>query len=286
MDYALADRGSSVLVQARLTILAAATVVSVSGVADALKPNTVYAFDRYVRLTEQRIQGELGGSQPLLWIDRQPADARPALMSRLEKGEVISEKLETRDQGKQIDAPGALIHHWVGTVLLPGARLGRVKPMIQDYNHYSEWFSPLIRRSQINAHNGDRFLVAMRTEMHKVLTVTVDADYAIDYQTVSPTSFHARTIATAIHIVDSAGTATERRTPAEQTFGFLWRLNTYCSFSEVPAGTIEQCESISLTRDVPFGLGTIVRPLVSGIPRETLEFTLGQVRKLVSSTRD
>ena len=89
------------LATARLTILAAATVVSVSGVADALKPNTVYAFDRYVRLTEQRIQGELGGSQPLLWIDRQPADARPALLSRLEKGEVISEKLETRDQGKQ-----------------------------------------------------------------------------------------------------------------------------------------------------------------------------------------
>ena len=283
MVYALGDRGSSVLFSARLTILAAATVVSVSGATDALKQDTRYAFDRYVRLTEQRIQTELGGSQPLLWIDRQPADARAALMSRLEKGEVISEKLQTRDQGKQIDAPGALIHHWMGTVLLPGARLSRVKPIVQDYNRYSEWFSPLIRRSQINAHNGDRFLVAMRTEMHKVLTVTVDADYTIDYQTVSPTSFHAKTIATAIHIVDSAGTASERRTPAEQTFGFLWRLNTYCSFSEVPAGTIEQCESISLTRDVPFGLGTIVRPLVSGIPRETLEFTLGQVRKLTSN---
>ena len=96
-------------------------------------------------------------------------------------------------------------------MLLPGARLSRVKPIVQDYNRYSEWFSPLIRRSQINAHNGDRFLVAMRTEMHKVLTVTVDADYAIDYQTVSPTSFYAKTIATSIHIVDSAGTATERR---------------------------------------------------------------------------
>jgi hypothetical protein len=272
-----------VLAPARLTILAVATVVSVSGAADPLKPDTLYAFDRYVRLTDQRIQGELGGSAPLLWIDRQPAGSRPALMARLEKGEVISEKLQTRDQGKEIEASGALIHHWIGTVLLPGARVNRVKPLVQDYNHYSDWFSPLIRRSQINAHTGDRFLVAMRTEMHKVLTVTVDADYAIDYQTISPTAFHARTIATAIHIVDSAGTSAERRTPAEQTFGFLWRLNTYCSFSEVPAGTIEQCESISLTRDVPFGLGTIVRPLVSGIPRETLEFTLGQVRKLVSN---
>jgi hypothetical protein len=268
---------------ARLTILAAATVVSVSGAADALKPNTLYAFDRYVRLTEQRIQSELGMPDRLLWIDRQPATARMALISRLEKGEVVSERLETRNQGKQIEAPGALIHHWVGTVLLPGARLSRVKPVVQDYNRYSEWFSPLIRRSRVSAHNGDRFLVAMRTEMHKILTVTVDADYAIDYQTVSDSAFHVRSIATSIHVVDSAGTSSERRTPAEQTFGFLWRLNTYCSFREVPAGTIEQCESISLTRDVPFGLGMVVGPLVSGIPRETLEFTLGRVRKLVSN---
>jgi hypothetical protein len=274
------------LIPARLTILAAATLVSVSGVTDALKPDTLYAFDRYVRLTEQRIQGEVGGSAPLLWIHRQPAGTRPALMSRLERGEVVSERLETRDLGKEIDAPGAMIHHWVGTVLLPGARLSRVKPVVQDYNRYSEWFSPLIRRARVSAHEGDRFVVAMRTEMQKVLTVTVDADYAIDYQTLSATAFHVRSIARSIHIVDSAGTPSERRTPAEQTFGFLWRLNTYCSFSEVPAGTIEQCESISLTRNVPFGLGTIVRPLVSGIPRETLEFTLGQVRKLVSSPRN
>ena len=269
---------------AKLTILAAATVVSVSGVTDALKPDTLYAFDRYIRLTEQRIQGEVGGSAPLLWINRQPADSRPTLISRLERGEVVSERLQTRELGKQIEAPGALIHHWVGTVLLPGVRLGRVKPVVQNYNRYPEWFSPLIRRARVTTRDGDRFVVAMRTEMQKILTVTVDADYVIEYQTVSATAFHVRSIATSIHIVDSAGTAAERRTPAEQTFGFLWRLNTYCSFSEVPAGTIEQCESVSLTRNVPFGLGTIVRPLVSGIPRETLEFTLGQVRKLVSAT--
>ena len=274
------------LLPARLTILAAATVVSVSGAMDPLKPDTLYAFDRYVRVTEQRIQSEVAAPERLLWIDRQPADARAALMSRLEKGEVVSARLQTRDQGKQIDAPGALIHHWIGTVLLPGARVGRVKPVVQNYNRYSEWFSPLIQRARVNAHTGDRFMVAMRTEMKKVLTVTVDADYAIDYQTISDTAFHVRSIATAIHIVDSPGALSERRTPAEQTFGFLWRLNTYCSFREIPAGTIEQCESISLTRDVPFGLGPVVRPLVSGIPRETLEFTLGQVRKVVSSTRE
>jgi len=260
----------------------AATLVSVSVVPDALRPDTVKAFDRYVTLTEQRIEKEVSGASPLLWIDRQPAGVRSSLVTGLNRGEVMSARLETRDAGKEIEADGALIHHWVGTVLLPGARLDQVRPVVQNYDRYAEWFGPLIQRARVTSHTGDHFQVSMRTEMRKVMTVTVDANYAIDYRPLGAAALFVRSLANDIHIVDSAGTAGERRTPAAQTFGFLWRLNTYCVFKEAPAGTYEQCESISLTRDVPFGLGFIVRPLVSGIPRETLEFTLGQVRKLVA----
>jgi hypothetical protein len=265
-----------------LTGLAAVVAVSVSAAAPlSLRPDTLREFDRYVRLTEQRLEGEVRGSSPLLWIDRQPPNVRPALVASLARGEVVSARLQTRDGGKEIDADGALIHHWIGTVLLPGVRLDRVRPVVQSYDRYAEWFGPLIRRARITSRAGDRFNVAMRTEMRKILTVTIDADYAIDYRAVGATAMYVRSLATGIHVVDSAGTPNERRTPAEQTFGFLWRLNTYCAFKEAPEGTYEQCESVSLTRDVPFGLGPIVRPLVSGIPRETLEFTLGQVRRLV-----
>jgi hypothetical protein len=44
-----------------------------------------------------------------------------------------------------------------------------------------------------------------------------------------------------------------------------------------------QCESISLTRGIPFGVGWIVRPFVTSIPRETLEFTLETTRKALAS---
>ena len=37
--------------------------------------------------------------------------------------------------------------------------------------------------------------------------------------------------------------------------GFLWRLNTYWSFVEVPGGLLIECEAISLTRDVPARTG-------------------------------
>jgi hypothetical protein len=78
--------------------------------------------------------------------------------------------------------------------------------------------------------------------------------------------------------VEDPGRPGEQRTPADRGRGFLWRLNTYCWFDQRPEGVYEQCESISLTRDVPFGLGWMITPFITSIPRETLEFTLGQVR--------
>ena len=263
--------------------LAATSLLSLPpAVSGGLQPETLRAFERYVRLTESRIQQEIAGTSPLLWLDRQPARDRAAVMARLDRGEVVSTRLETRDAGARIGADGGLIHHWVGTVFLPGAKLDRVKGVIQNYARYPEWFSPIVRRATVSSRAGDHFRVAMRTEMRKVLTVTVDADYLIDYRPVGAHGLHVRSLATSLHLVDSPGTPDERRTPADQTFGFLWRLTTYCAFSETPRGTYEQCESVSLTRDIPFGLGPVVRPLVSGIPRETLEFTLGQVRRLVA----
>jgi len=39
-----------------------------------------------------------------------------------------------------------------------------------------------------------------------------------------------------------------------------------------------QCESVSLSRDVPTGLGWLIGPFVTSIPRESLEFTLRTLR--------
>ena len=60
--------------------------------------------------------------------------------------------------------------------------------------------------------------------------------------------------------------------------GFLWRLNTYWSFLEVPGGLLIECEAISLTRDVPAGLGWLVAPVIQDMPRESLKFTLTATR--------
>ena len=247
--------------------------------ASDLKPHTLRAFDRYVTLTEARIAGELAGSSPLLWLDRQQPDVRAGHLASLNRGEVVSERLETRDGTREIEVNDGLIHHWVGTVLLPNVTADRARRFVQQYERYPALFSPTIQRARVVSRTGDRFVVEMRTWAQKVgVTVVIDADYTIDYRTLSPARFHSKSVAGRLFLVDSPGAASESRVPGDKTDGWLWRLNTYCSFETVPAGTIEQCESVSLTRGIPWLVRWAVRPFVSGIPRETLAFTLGRVR--------
>jgi len=47
-------------------------------------------------------------------------------MARLNRGEVIPARLESKDNGKKIDVSDGMIHHWIGSVLLPGVSLAAI----------------------------------------------------------------------------------------------------------------------------------------------------------------
>jgi hypothetical protein len=267
----------------RRLLIAASAMFALAAI--ELKPKTLEAYQRYVALTEQRIQGERHGQAPFLWIDRLPADRRADALAKLDRGEIVVSELETRDNGRDIDVDDGLIHHWVGTVLIPGASVDEVLDYVRRYDRYAELFAPMIVRSRVIAQDGTTYTVAMRTSVKKVITVVMDADYVIDYERISPTRVFASNVATHLHQVHDAGEPGERREPGDDADGYLWRFQMWCSFDQRDAGTYEQCESISLTRGVPWVFAWIVKPFVTGIPRETLAFTLGKVRSGVGAGR-
>ena len=263
-----------------LALSAAGLTPAAEPVLGDLKPHTLAAFERYARLTEARIGEETSGRAPLLWIDRQPEARKRDHYARLQRGEVVIERLETRDGTRRIDVDDGMIHHWVGTVLIPGASLDKVIPFVQAYQDYPKHFAPMIQRAAIRSREGDRFVVTMRTSMTKVITVVLDADYAVEYRRLDPAKLFTRSITSNVYEVSDAGQPGEQRKPADRGMGYLWRLNTYCSFEARPEGTYEQCESISLTRGLPF-VFAMFKPLITSIPRDTLTMTLQQVRKNV-----
>ena len=77
----------------RHSLIAATTALAVLSapqpLARELTPQAVAAFERYVRLTEARMDGEVAGSSPFLWLDRQSGPHRARVVARLGRGEVL-----------------------------------------------------------------------------------------------------------------------------------------------------------------------------------------------------
>jgi hypothetical protein len=248
-----------------------------------LKSATNQAFDRYIALTDARNAAELHDDKGLLWIDALPQDQRKAAYEALKRGDVKIQKLETRDHGAAIPCPGGLIHHWVAAVYIPGAKLDEVLRILQDYNHHAEYFAPDVERSKLESQDGDHFKVFLRFRRHKIITVVLDTEHDVHYSHDGPGEAHSRSSTLRITQVENAGTSSEKeKTPGDDD-GFLWRMETWWRMREGDDGVYVQSEVASLTRDIPTGLGWLIRPFVTGIPKETLTFTMQAARKAVTA---
>lgn len=265
----------------RAAVLACAFVWVSSGGLEAaeLQPRTVDAFDRYVRLTEARMEAELPDADRFLWVETLPAAERPARLATLARGGLIIEALTTTDHGRRIVVPDGLVHHWMGLAFLPGVRLEQAVALLQDYNRHGAIYQPRIARSALRTADGNLFRFHLRFFMKKVITVVIDSEHEARFVRPSADRVYSRIVSTRLAEVEHPGTAEERQRPIGRDGGYLWRLNSYWRFLERDGGTYLQCESLSLTRGIPLGLGWMVGPFVTSLPKESLEFTLATTRR-------
>jgi hypothetical protein len=246
-----------------------------------LKTGTLRAFERYVQLTEARNEAELKRGVNLLWIDGLPAERRAEAYAALKRGEVMVQKLQTLENGQAVSCPGGMIHHWTGAIFIPGAKLDDVLGVLEDYDKQSVYYSPDVERSKLEARNGDHYRAYLRFRRHKVITVVMNTEHEVEYFHDAPGKAHSRSSAVRIAEVENAGKADEREKTSGDDDGFLWRMETWWRMEEADGGVYVQSEVASLTRDIPTGLGWMIGPFVTEIPKETLTFTLMATRKAV-----
>lgn len=268
------------LVIARSAAVALALVLSTRPAPAAdLQQKTVDAFDRYVRLSEARMDVEERGDTRFLYTDGLAPAEKAAAEHEARSTVPFMARMETREGGRRIEVPDGLVHHWVGVVFMPGVTVDQTVALMQAYDRHADIFAPVIVRSKLLARDGDRFRFYLRFYVKKVIGVTSDTEHEAVFGRPAPTRAFSRLHSTRIAEVDDAGTPTERERPVGTGHGFLWRLNTYWRFAERDGGTWVQCESITLTRDIPTGLGWLIGRFVTEIPRESLTFTLATARK-------
>lgn len=270
---------------AAIACIALAASAAVAAAAK-LKPETVRAFDHYVQLTEARMQEEIDGRTGFLWLDRLPEANREQVLARLRSGEIVIEPLEMRDGGDEVDIPSGMVHHWIGTVLIPGATLDQAIAMMQDYERYAEIYAPDVQAARVRARQDNRFEVYLRLYTQKILTWVADTEHRVEYIAVDDRRMHVPSRSTRILEVEHPDTPRERTKPEGKDRGLAWRLNNYCSFEERDEGTFMQCEAISLTVGVPLLLEALIQPFVMGVPREKVTLTLDASRRWLTSGRD
>lgn len=243
-----------------------------------LKKPTTDAYNIYVRLNQERISAALKTDKTFLWFEALPEARRREIERQLQAGQVAIEHIRLDQAGKKIEAPDALIHHWVGAVFIPGAKVSDVLALVQDYDNHANVYKPDVMRAHIIQRQGNDYKVFFRFLKKKVLTVVLNTDHDVKYELAGSHRASSRSWTTRIAEVENAGKPEEKEKPVGNDSGFMWRLDTWWRFEERDGGTYVQCETVSLSRDIPFGLGWLIGPFVKSIPKESLQFTLGTTR--------
>ncbi len=271
--------GAAVALAALLLATATASLANDS-VLYSLRAATLQAFDRYVAATEASQSATLQASH-FLWIEALPNRECTTAYAKLKSGEVEMQRVRPGDSSRGGAVPSGMIHHWKGLVFVPGASLDDVLRVLQDYDHHSTIYAPDVERSRIESRDGDHFRVFLRFRRRRVVTVVLDTEHDVHYYRDSPTRAHSRSSATRIAEVDHPGTPDEKEKNPGEDSGFLWRMETWWRMEQNDGGVYIQSEVVSLTRDIPAGLGWLIEPFVTSIPKESLQFTLNATRKAV-----
>ena len=236
-----------------------------------LKPQTLEAFDAYIRHAETEMAQTLSGTARFLWSQQQPERAQ-----KVRAGQIVA---EFRSGRGPVKVPSGLIHDWIAAAFIPDSTIQAIFAVIQDYDNHKNIYKPEVIDSKLIRKEGNDFQIHLRLMKKKIVTVVLDTKHEVHYRSVDRTRWVCRSHTTRIAEVSNPGTPDERILEPDTGYGFLWRLYSYWRFEERDAGVVVECRAISLTREVPFGLGWAVEPMIQKLPKESLIRTLDATRQ-------
>ena len=241
---------------------------------------TLRGYYHYVGKVESRNQEGLSKGA-FLWIDELPEPSRTSAYTKLKQGGVVMKRIGKDEVEGAAKLSGGMIHDWEGAIFIPGVKLEQVLSVLQDYNKQSVYYAPDVESAKIETRDGDHFRVYMRFRRKKIVTVVLNTEHDVRYFRDSPTREHSRSSAVRIREVANPGTKEEKEKSPDEENGFLWQMETWWRMEERDGGVYVQNEAVTLTRDIPAGLGWLIGPFVTSIPKETLEFTMNATREAV-----
>jgi hypothetical protein len=244
-----------------------------------LKQRTADAFQRYVEITEIRINSEVTDPQHFLYFDSLSDEDKRAMETRLQGGEIVVLPMRTHDDGKNIEVQNGLVHHWLAIGFIRGVTLDQVLQLAEDYSRHPQIYGPDVQRAELLSREGHHDVTLFRFHRQAIVTVDYDVKFTVDYCLPESDRAYSSSHAVRIAEVQNAGKPDEKELPVGNDHGYMWRLNLYTRYLEKDGGVYIQIEFLALSRTVPAIFAWLVNPYVRSVPRDYLTHYIQATRK-------
>jgi hypothetical protein len=238
-----------------------------------LSPQTISQFESYAQKVEATLDERWKGQKNFLSIEDNKDEEQRVL-----EGQLVIKELPG---GNPTEISNGLIHDWLGAVFIPKTSMDRVLEVMQNFDNHEKIY-PEIADSKSIRRNGNDITGYWRLERKGMVPVVLKVEQEAHYVQVAPGKWICRAYARNIREVDSGLFSRGQTFPAGKGHGYLWRLYAYWSLEAHNGGVLAECRTLSLSRDIPDGLGWAVGPYVKKMPQESLASTLNGTRRAAS----
>jgi hypothetical protein len=246
---------------AALLILAA----SLTSEGAELSPESLQAWYGYVQTQNARV-AEYANDKPFLWTDQSPDRLR-----HVHKGESVVAPFGENPHR----VPHGLIHHWIGAVFLPGARLDDVVSVVRDYGRYKDFYAPNVVDSQLLRRTDTEDTFSLRLLNKAVVAkFALDTEFQDTFRRIDENRCYSVSYSTRVREVENYGMSDEHEAPTNTGRGVMWRLYSISRFQQRDGGVYIELEAVALSRDVPGALRWVVDPIVRRTSRSSMQVSL------------
>jgi hypothetical protein len=239
----------------------------------SLKPETIDAWDQYVKDVNLRVTGELQSDTTFLNLD-----AVPERREKVRNGQILA---APATPNIPLGVQSGLIHDWSGDAFIPNARLNEVLSVSRDYAHYHDFYKPGVLESATLELSGNEDRFSMVLANKSVFSrVSLETEYRAQWFRKDDCRAYAIVQTTRVQEIAGDGDR-QRKLPENEGTGLIWRLYTITRLDERDGGVYVEMEAIALSRDIPGALRWFVEPIVRRVSRSSLMASLHQTRDAV-----
>jgi hypothetical protein len=239
-----------------------------------LKPATVRAWDEYVSAARARMQQRLQPGSSFL-----NADENGDWACRLRRGEFIVARGGSRGL---TNVPGGSISDWFGAVFIPDVTREQVLAVLNDYDHYADFYGPVVVASKtLVAHGPEYAFSLILTNKAGFVSTTLDTEYESRVFQVNERCWFSLSESTHTREIEGYGTTAQHELAEGTGRGLIWRLFSIARYEQRDGGVYVEIEAMALSRDIPVSLRWVAEPIVRRISQSALVTSLRQTKNAV-----